>query len=307
MRKPIIFAGCSFTWGQGLWSYCPTKQNVPTVDDYLNGHPIPHDAQQFRESNRWAQLVSRHYENFEPIIKRHNGGTDEESIKFIDEVKRNHVNQHTLLTQNVEWNDVELCVFQTTQIYRSSFYFNHGGKDYRVFSEPNRRNFDRLEHIEYLKNPDGIVNTYEPNILKETKDFNIFYDWLIDNKISVEDFQKTHCNTMFNKIKNKLKELEEKYNIPTLIISWTDEYLKEILNDEWASKRFVKINHNGKEYECIEYLFEKNPEMEIAHDPSVLHKSGIDGHPSLVCHRHIASSIINKITTDKLLNGKRNI
>ena len=107
---------------------------------------------------------------------------------------------------------------------------------------------------------------------------------------------------MMNMIKTKLKWLEKKHNIPTLILCWTDEYLKEISNNPWISKRLVKINFDGIDYECIHHLFEKNPEMVIAHDPSVLHKSGTDGHPSLVCHKHIANSIINKIVTDKLIN-----
>ena len=295
MSKTIIFSGDSFTWGQGLWSYCPTNLNVPTVDDYLDGHPIPDVAQDFRVNKRFADKVARHF-NCDSIIKRYNGGTDEESIRFIDDVKNNYVNKHSLLTENVVWDNVQLCVFQTTQLYRTSFYFNYKEKDYRIFSEPNKRNFDRLEHIKIDK--DG----GHPRILKETKNFDIFIDWLIDNDLTPEKFEQVHCKSMLNMIKTKLKWLEKKHNIPTLILCWTDEYLKEISNNPWISKRLVKVNFNGIDYECIGHLFDKNPEMVIAHDPSVLHKSGTDGHPSLVCHKHIASSLINKIVTDNLIN-----
>ena len=295
MSQTIIFSGDSFTWGQGLWSYCPTNLNVPTVDDYLSGHPIPDVAEEFRKSNRFADLVARHF-NCESVVKRYNGGTDEESIRFIDDVKNNYVSKYSLLTENVVWDNIQLCVFQTTQLYRSSFYFNYKEKDYRIYSEPDVKNFDRLEHIKIDK--DG----GHPRVLKETKDCDIFIDWLIDNNLTPERFEEIHSKSMLNMIKTKLKWLEEKHNIPTLILCWTDEYLKGILNDEWISKRLVKIGLDEMDYECIQYLFYKNPEMVVAHDPSVLHKSGIDGHPSLVCHKHIATSIINKIVTDKLIN-----
>lgn len=298
METKFIFTGDSFTWGQGLWSYCPTDFKIPTVDDYLSGHPIPNVAEEFRKFHRFASIVGRHF-NAEPIIKRYNGGEDAESIRFIDEVKNNWVSKNSLLTENVNWDTVKLCLFQTTQLYRSSFYFNYKGKDYRVFSEPDKKNFDRLEHI-YIKDP-----SEHPIVLKETKNIDKFIDWLIDNDLTPERFEEIHSKSMLNIIKTKLKELEETYNIPTLILCWTDEYLKGILNDEWLSKRLVKINHGGINYDCITDLFEKDSKMVIAHDPSVLHESGIDGHPSLACHQHIANSIINKIVIDKLFDNER--
>jgi len=299
MKNNIIFAGCSFTWGQGLWSYCPTDLKVPTESEYTrDNYPIPDVAQVFREANRFANLA-RHWDS-DAIIKRNNGGTDEESIRFIDEVKQNNVKNDGLLTQNVNWENVKLCVFQTTQLYRSSFYFNYKGNDYRVFSEPNKRNFDRVEKIKFIFNPDGSPARY-PLVLNENESTDIFIDWLIDNNYSVEDFEKIHCNYMTNKIKNKLKELEEKYNIPTLLLCWTDEYLMNFLKDDWLSKRLIKINYFGTNFNTIEEMFFSNKEFEIRNDPNVLHESGNDGHPSLECHRHIASSIINKIEKDNLI------
>lgn len=300
MKEPIIFAGCSFTWGQGLWSYCPTNLKVPTESEYVQEHhPIPDVAQDFREENRYANIVGRHY-NLEPIIKRYNGGTDEESIRFIDEIKENIVRDDTLLTKNVVWNDVKLCVFQTTQLYRSSFYFNYKGNDYRVFSTPDKKNLDRVEKIKYLFNRDGSPTRY-PLILNENESTDVFIDWLIDNNYSVEDFEKIQCSYMTNNIKNKLKELEEKYNIPTLILCWTGEYLMDFVFDSWLSKRLIKINYFGTNFNTIEEMFFANKELEIRNDPRVIHESGNDGHPSLNCHKHIASSIINTIEKNNLI------
>lgn len=61
MGGDIIFAGCSFTWGQGLWSYSPTKLKVPTVNEYLKGAGIPEPADIFRIENRWATQVAMRF------------------------------------------------------------------------------------------------------------------------------------------------------------------------------------------------------------------------------------------------------
>jgi len=308
MAGDFIFTGCSFTWGQGLWSYCTTKHKVPTVTEYIDGAGVPDAAIRFLERNRWPHIVAKAFKARE-IIKRNNGGTDDESLRFINQVKENHVSKETLLTQNVEWDTVKLCVFQTTQLYRSSFYFNYKGEDYRVFSEPSKRNFDRIEKVQ-ITDENGIELQY-PIILEETKKFDVFINWLIDNNYSIEEFEKILIDTMCNRIKNKLKELEEKYNIQTLIVCWTDEYVEKILSDDWLSKRLVKIQHDKAlpsdkntivttEYNCIDDAMQYSPELIISKDnKNRLHPSGDDEHPSLECHKIIAESVVNKINENR--------
>ncbi len=303
MGGDFIFTGCSFTWGQGLWSYCTTKHKVPTVTEYIDGAGVPDAGIRFLEGNRWPHRVAQTFKARE-IVKRNNGGTDDESIRFINQVKENHVSKETLLTQNVAWDDVKLCVFQTTQLYRSSFYFNYKGEDYRVFSEPSKRNFDRIEKLQ--KTDENGIELQYPIILEETKNFDVFINWLIDNNYSIEDFEKILIDEMCNRIKNKLKELEEKYNIQTLIVCWTDEYLEKILSDDWLSKRLVKIHHDNNadnctiEYNCIQDLQLYYPELVISKDSrNRLHPSGDDEHPSLECHKIIAKSVVNKINENR--------
>ena len=288
MGGDFIFTGCSFTWGQGLWSYCPTKLKVPMVNDYLAGAGIPEPADIFRTENRWATQVAHKFYARE-IIKRHNGGTDEESIRFINEVKNNNVNRHSLLTENVIWERVHYVIFQTTQAYRSGFCFHQNGNEYRIFSESNLENLERIQKIK--RDKDGYIN-YEEDV---PGGIDVFLDWLIDNNYTVEDFEKLHTKYMSDEILKTLKNLEEEHNIPTLIVCWTDEYLPYFLNDEFASKRLVKLKYNEKEFNTISCIIEEYNELEIQHDSNTLHDDGGDGHPSLECNRIIRDAVIDKI------------
>ena len=56
-------------------------------------------------------------------MKSWNGGTDDESIRFIE-------NKVFKENKKYDW-----LILQTTQIYRSPFYFEHKGNFYNVKSE----------------------------------------------------------------------------------------------------------------------------------------------------------------------------
>lgn len=291
MGGSIIFAGCSFTWGQGLWSYCPTDLKVPTVNEYIeDNYPVPEVAEFFRIDNRFAGLVSKRFDARQ-IVKRYNGGTDEESLRFIKEVENNWVTDHSLLTTNVAWDTVKYIIFQTTQPYRSPFTFHYKGKEYQVFSTPNLRNLERVQEVVYHGEKDGRTHSYI-----EHDNIDIFLDYLIDNNISVEDFEKIHLEFMTNEIKKTLKHYEETHNIKTLLLVWTDDYLHNFLNDEWCNERLVRLNYNNKTFNSIQELFREDNKFEILNDDETVHESGNDGHPSLKCHRVIADSLIQKMT-----------
>lgn len=296
MGGDIIFSGCSFTWGQGLWSYCPSDLKMPTVNEYIEqGYGVPDVGEFFRQDNRYASLVAKHFYSRE-IIKRWNGGTDDESIKFIEDVRKNWVTRHSLLTENVIWDNVKYIVFQTTQPYRSPFTFYHKNKEYQVISEPGMHNLERVQEIIRWSDKDCPECD---NAIKETiehPNLDIFLDWLIDNNLSVDDFAEIHLKHMSGRIKESLKHYEETYGIKTLIISWTDEYLPYFIKDKFCNERLVRLKYNSKEFNCIAHLFQENKKFEILNDDETLHETGTDGHPSLKCHRVIADSLIEKIT-----------
>ena len=95
MKKGIIFSGCSFTWGQGLWMYYDKDIKIPMSIEYTGGRDnmdvewkstrVPEEAYELHKTLGWPTKVAE-YLNGTPIIKRYNGGNDEESIRFINEV-----------------------------------------------------------------------------------------------------------------------------------------------------------------------------------------------------------------------------
>lgn len=91
----VIFAGCSFTYGEGLW-----RETGDTHQNSVN--------QKYLVENRWLTQVSNHF-NITPVTKKHNGGNHIWSIQFVME----EINA-------TDWNGTnpKLLLFQTTQFGR---------------------------------------------------------------------------------------------------------------------------------------------------------------------------------------------
>jgi hypothetical protein len=64
--KKMIFAGCSFTYGHGLWHYTK-EEGLPKNDLVIHYHQFP-ESLYFMEDNRFARLVSKHFNSHE-ILK----------------------------------------------------------------------------------------------------------------------------------------------------------------------------------------------------------------------------------------------
>lgn len=288
-KNTIICSGCSFTWGQGLWYYLDTGEFVPHNEDYIhNVHPIPENGEILREKTRWPRIVAEYF-NLKEIVKPFNGGTDEESIDFVDylldESKKDFYTRHF---GNTKTNPKECkwIIFQTTQAFRTPFDFSIGGEDYRLRSAPNLKNLSVLELK--LKNSED----YYPYKTLDT--FTPFYDWLFENNYKVEDFEEIHKTYIVDRIENLLKKYHEQ-GINVAIWSWTDEYLEHFKQRKFISDRFIKFEYNGTLYDCVESMQLRNDKLTIKYDPLTLHNTGEDYHPSREGHQVIARHVIEYI------------
>ena len=65
MKKGIVFAGCSFTWGQGLYYYSKMETlKEPAPEQYE--HKLVTDAhKRFMATLRFPRLVANHFKTFE--------------------------------------------------------------------------------------------------------------------------------------------------------------------------------------------------------------------------------------------------
>lgn len=286
MKKNAIFAGCSFTWGQGLWSYLETKQHVPSYEEWIfENKPLADNSREIRENLRFPKLVSDEL-NLHIISKIKNGGTDEESVEFIDYIFDKTKDYNSIFPQEkYNYTDIDLCVYQTTQLSRSGIRFIHNDEMYYVKSTPDNRAFDFIEKI--IINENG----NQENIPQ--KNLDILFEYMYHNDLDIEDVLKDILITTVDKIEKTLKKLHENL-IKVFVFSWSDEYLNEFQKRDFFKDKFVKLKYQEKEYMCLEYLFKEHPHLMLMNDKTVLHKTGLDMHPSKECHEVIAKSILEK-------------
>lgn len=287
-KNTIICSGCSFTWGQGLWMYLETDKFIPGFWDYISDkYPIPTEGELLRKKLRWPHLVASHF-NFEEIVKPYNGGTDKESIEFIDYLlDKNLSGKYTRHFGNkkTSTNECSWIIFQTTQLYRSPFCFEYDGVEYKLASTPNLRNLSMLEKK---------LNTNDFYPYEEVDSFEPFYNWLYENNYHVEDFESLHKKRMSTLLEETFKKYE-KLGVKIGIVSWTDEYLDIFMNNEYFKNRFITLEHDGKRYRTIEKLQEDYKHFFIKNDPTKLHEDTYDEHPSKECHEVIAQNVIRYI------------
>ena len=293
MKRKIIFSGCSFTWGQSLWAY-EDIPNIPNAHQWtaLN-HEISEDIQETRKKYRFPEIVCNKLGNYEPIVKLLNGGTDEESVRFVDLVVdcNPEMLQHTNLTNQVyELDEIDAVVFQTTQAYRSSYPFTYKGENYNLFSTPDMKNFSKVE--KYIVNKNEIGDIISDESIEIENGIDLFIEYLISKNIKVEDFENEHKKLLADSIENLLKKWYDRGK-KVFLLCWTDEYLEEINKRPFLKSIFVPLQYDNRTFTHIHELFYYNEEMKI--DKHIKNRDmGSDEHPSSICHEVIADSIIKK-------------
>ena len=136
--KKIVFAGCSFTYGHGLWHY--TKEEGLPKDDKVIYYEFP-ESLKFMEDNRFARLVSEHF-GAKEILKPTTSGCDEISLYFIRELfGLKPSNEWAKCKLNYE--EVSHVIFQTSFLDRCSLYEN--GKRLQVYNFENFVNNPRYD------------------------------------------------------------------------------------------------------------------------------------------------------------------
>ena len=268
MMKGIIFAGCSFTWGQGLYFYSNFDDVIKSDDGNFKHENITDAHFKFKNTLYFPRLVANHFNTFETVRKT-NGGSDENSINFVNGLFKNIGDK---LNGQFEYDDFDYLILQTSQISRNKFNFTHKG----------------IEHSINVPINGGVWNSYEEKLLLE---------WFVENGLNYNEWFNLFIGQIFEKIKNFLI-FYESVGIKTKILCWHDELLPLIKNDEFVSKRFVPLNYQDKKYECINYLVNTQKGMLISNDFDNLTNPPIDNHPSRKCHQIIANNIINSIETD---------
>lgn len=278
-NKGLIFAGCSFTWGQGLYYYSGMNSvKTPELHRYDSTLVrLPHFN--FLEKFRFPRLVSNHFKTFE-LCQPFNGGSHDSIINFwnylfreVPEDRLSIRNGNILKTQHTEYGtyldyeDVSHVIFQFTQWERSRSPVNY----------PDR---EPMSHHDYYFH-------YKDDFIK----------WLQVNNLDFEQYDDIAISRDITLVKEFLQQFENK-GIKTYVLVWPYNISKRVLNDEWLASRFIKIKYNSREVNDIWTIQQLFPELLITNDYENFLIPPIDNHPSMKCHRVIADNIIKMIEKD---------
>lgn len=259
----ILFLGCSFTWGQGLYFYSDLDTVIyPNDENSFNQKDISHAQIKYKNKFRFPRLVANHFKTFEHT-RSMNGGSEDQSFDFLD----------NLFLQDFVYEDFSYIIIQISHIFRNSFKFNYNGLEYSTNMAPiNLRSKDNSEP---------------------------FYKWLVENKITNDTYQIEFIKQQINRLKEKISFYESK-GIKCKIISWQEDVIPFIYEDLFLSEKFVKLEYNNKTFDTISLLQKEYPNMTIKYDEFFVDNPPKDHHPSKLCHQVIADSIIKNIENNKL-------
>lgn len=270
ITKGIVFAGCSFTWGSGLWYYSKLPTIIEQTGQSFDTRKMNISHIDYMKSVRFPRIVANHFNTFE-IVNPNNGGSNETMIDWWKNCFTNGVRGYKAFDSiypHLHYNEISYFVVQLTHWHRDNFTLNYNNEEIK-------------------KELFGWIDEHNPIN-------SILMQWLSDNDMSVEDFISNEIIKNIKNIKEFLEHLET-FNIKTILFTWTPEYIDFIESDKWLKDRFIQFNYKNINYNCLESLMDENKELMIKYDFENLENPVDDEHPSIGCHKLIAEHIINKI------------
>ena len=103
-------------------------------------------------------------------------------------------------------------------------------------------------------------------ILENRNEKNVkFFEWFDSNDYTFNEWEKIQIENQYIRLKKELMFYEEK-GIKTKILSWENDIVNYLKNDDFLSIRFIDLNYNGVSYSSIKDLQENNKNMVIKTD-----------------------------------------
>jgi len=277
-NKGMIFAGCSFTWGQGLHYYRNTDTIKEPLPQQFDSKLLTTSHYDFIKKLRYPRLVADHFNTTE-FVRKDNGGDNETIIDWFDSILFNNQQQPRYFHD----------------YYYMPSEFSHLFFQFTVWSRSNAT-FTRKELFNDER--DEIISTPIKSLYDDPKYFSSFMKYLEKNKMTLDEFLLTRKLLTINNVKQWLKKVES-YGIKTYVLNWENEITDIILKDEWLQKRFITFSYKNKTFNDMQSLMEhNNSELTIMYDTDNFVEGPQDHHPSKQCHRVVADSIINRLEQD---------
>jgi hypothetical protein len=270
--KGILFGGCSFTWGQGLYHYSDLERLYHSEKSYLfNPSDVTTAQLRMMRSIRFSRLVANHFNTFD-YQKIQNGGSEDVSFEFVDAMFHtgpDNAQRSPHLTKEIyDYDDFDFFVLQLSQLYRNRFNYTLNGKVQSsiIWNSANGSNVDN------------------------------FKEWMIKNELDIDDWVEIFKNLQIKRLIDKFQFLES-VGIKCRFLCWEDDLIEKIKSNAYLSKRLITLEYNLVKYNTIARMMHINRYLEISRDVDNFVEPPKDHHPSKKCHEIIANSIIKNIET----------
>jgi len=270
--KGLIFAGCSFTWGQGLYYYSGMETIRYPEPDAYDSKLVTDAHKKYMATLRYPRIVADHFKTWE-VVSKQNGGSEETTISFLKAAFGLIDGYGFLIDEKFDFSEIEYVIIQTSQPNRNGFYYKFNRKDCKF-------------------------------LIFDQKSKSDFYEWLIEEKkISIDQWKDQHTKDYFEKLKSIMMLLEGK-GIKTKILCWENDYLDLIASDIFTYNRFIQLEYRNEKFKCIRDLMTKHTHLTINSDYENFKDPPKDHHPSKECHEVMAYAVIKSIEKD--LSAKEN-
>ena len=258
--KGLLFGGCSFTWGQGLYFYSdlPNLYNPKNIHEFLS-HKVTKAQIKYKNTLYFPRLVANHFNTFE-VVKEKNGGSEDETFEFFKTIFDNK-NNIVSRNDNYTYDDFDYIILQLSSVVRNKFYF-------------------KINNVEF-STPGWFPNN---EILRYMELSNLTLDDCY-NELLVQQFERLKRELIFY----------ENQGLKIKILLWFEDLLEFIKKDDFFNDKIVKFEYDNKVFKTIYELGESYDEMYIYTDPYFKDKKFNDYHPSRLLHKVIADGIIKSI------------
>ena len=325
----IVFAGCSFTYGEGLDLYCNTEKwieqrNYTTHDAELRVIGDS-DGTNFRLNNNFGGLIGNHF-GMKSMMHHHNGGCFASSLRFIDAVNDiyNHSDKNRLKelwkdNKRFEGNDwlesslyeyllgkteIKAIIIQLSCFNREPIHFNYKCKC-EICDDTTWTPLEHFyKHLHYIEKGgetyDDEVKFFNHIAKKVQKDFNYkefcklksnnFIDASIKLERDVSKLYKKYMTEGLDLVKKEFIERYEETIAPVYFIdSWDKVSSDYVFENEFYYNRLIPLKSDDDKYYKRWTSWEKNLKNAVIFDD--FPKTG-NRHPSLHAHKKISESVI---------------
>lgn len=268
--KGILFGGCSFTWGQGLYHYSDLERLHHSDKSYLfNPSDVTTAQLTMMKTIRYSRLVANHFNTFD-YQKMQNGGSEDVTFEFLDNVfhpgPNNGIRGTHLTSETYDYDDFDFFIIQLSQLYRNRFNYILNGEEQSsiIWNSANGNNVDN------------------------------FKEWMIKNELDIDEWVEIFKNLQIKRLIEKFQFLES-VGIKCRLLCWEDDLIEKIKSNNYLAKRFITLDYNHVKYNTIARMMHINRYLEISRDVDNFVDPPKDHHPSKKCHEIIAKSIISNI------------